>query len=222
MRKPKKAKTTSFKNAVKKIVDSRIETKYNVSTLVDQTVPLNGIVVDVSDTVEGDDIDQRTGREIIAKYFDFRAFLSYKFGAYVALVLDRQPNMGVPATTDIFQGGPNCFAYGTCFKGTAKYPKRFKICWEQRFPDNSTEGSSGTIAIRTAAGADTYVNWGGCNFQKFYKVPDKESRIRYGNVSGVNLTATNAYYIVILSGDGTDDLKGAVTGGQCRMAFKDA
>lgn len=130
----------------KQSVTSNAATGTN-STTTGTVVQLN------SNIAQGDDVTNRTGRQISTLYVDVQyayfsqvALATVNFGAQVALVYDGQPDGAAPAYSTIFDA--NGGTAGMSFKDTANNKERFKIFWMDELPTDNGSADPTTYMQR--------------------------------------------------------------------------
>lgn len=202
----------SMKKMVEKIVKKNIETKHLDVQIPVMTAGNNSTIVPLTNVVQGDDFSARTGRRIqLDSVTCHLACNQYSSSCYVALVLDRQPNGTAPVLSDIYNTGtyPTTNLNATVLKNVAKNELRFKILWEQTFPDCSTEVPITTGNVLTA-------------MKKYYKFRGgRDSQTEFGDTAA-SVPITNGVFLVWVGYWAPTNSPQVNLSGLCRLAFKDA
>lgn len=187
--KGKSARKSTTKVSLSKTIEREIlknaEMNENINFAAINDLTTGGQVVLLNYIAEGDDLGNRRGRRITSRAIDVN--FMYKSNAantaagavaMVALVYDSQPN-GSSATIGSIFDNTQSQPIPMCFKNTAVYKDRFKICWIRYLPEGEIDQTDGYTK----------------HFRQYYKVPSNIADVRYGGTAA-STPNTGAWYLV--------------------------
>lgn len=192
---------------VRNIIRNSAETK-EINSL-DSSNTAGGYIFCINQIAEGDDDNQRNGRNIQPKacYVDY--YISMTAAAaedtgFVALVWDKQPNGGAATFLNVFD--TSAANPGQALRNTTSFKDRFQVLWLEPFVRQSCQ--SGSLG-----------NSSNCRGRKYYSFPTTW-KCEYGSTAA-SVPTTGALYVMMGSKNNTGTTASATITYNARFSYTD-